>query len=69
VTSHQLAHFLLEHPDAPLATVDEGGYHEAGTCYPLYLLKKLVKSENASDFDLPLNKLEKSKAILTIVVA
>ncbi len=69
MTSHELAHFLLEHPDAPLATADDSGYHEAGTCYPLYLLKKAVKGENNSDYDLPLTRQDKCRAILTIVVS
>lgn len=69
MTSHELAHFLLEQPDAPIATADDCGYHEAGTCYPLYLLKKPVQGESGGDFDVPLTKTDKNKSVLMIVVS
>lgn len=68
MTSHQLAHFLLEQPDAPIATVDDTGYHEAGTCYPLYLYRRLINGDFCGDLDVPVVKSQKSEAFLTIVV-
>lgn len=69
MTSHQLAHFLLEQPDAPIATVDDSGYHQAGTVYPLFLLKKLVNGNFRGDLDIPVTKVQKSESVLTIVVS
>jgi hypothetical protein len=70
MTSHELAHLLLEEPDAPVVGLDDAyGYFDLAAVFPVRLYKDKNEKKWMSQLHAPTTRTQKDQSFTAIVIS